>query len=113
MIARFDYHDRIIACAQWAETAPNDHAKLVWKEMERFWRQRATGSCPKPDALPNLPAAVVNAAAQARRRGFIVVVLASSGLVPLTGSGLGPVTGSRLVPVTGPRLETCFADLRK
>jgi len=67
MIGTFDYHERISECAQWAEKAVNDQAKLVWKEMERFWRQRATGSCPKPDALPDLPAPVVNAAAQASR----------------------------------------------
>jgi hypothetical protein len=67
MIARFDYQERIGECAQWAEKAANDQAKLVWKEMERFWRQRATGSSPKPDALPDLPAAVVDAAAQASR----------------------------------------------
>ncbi len=47
MIGTFDYQERIIECAQWAERAANDQAKLLWKEMERFWRQRATGSFPK------------------------------------------------------------------
>jgi hypothetical protein len=41
MIGPFDYQERISTCAQWAERASNDRAKEVWKEMERFWRQRA------------------------------------------------------------------------
>jgi hypothetical protein len=42
MIGTFDYHERISECAQWAEKAANDQAKGLWKEMERFWRRRAT-----------------------------------------------------------------------
>jgi hypothetical protein len=41
MIGPFDYRERIGECAQWAEKAANDQAKELWKEMERFWRQRA------------------------------------------------------------------------
>ena len=67
MIGTFDYHERISECAQWAEKAANDQAKLAWKEMERFWRQRATASCPKPDTLPDLPARSVSGTAQPRR----------------------------------------------
>jgi len=55
MIGTFDYQERISECAQWAERAANDQAKLVWKEMERFWRQRAHGSTPKPKATLDLP----------------------------------------------------------
>ena len=44
MIGTFDYQERISECAQWAERAANDQAKVLWKEMERFWRQRAIGS---------------------------------------------------------------------
>ena len=41
MIGTFDYRERISECQQWAEKAANDQAKVLWKEMERFWRQRA------------------------------------------------------------------------
>lgn len=41
MIGTFDYQERIATCAQWAETAANDQAKGLWKDMEQFWRQRA------------------------------------------------------------------------
>jgi hypothetical protein len=44
MIGTFDYHERINECAQWAEKAANDQAKVLWKEMERFWRERAIAS---------------------------------------------------------------------
>ena len=54
MIGTFDYRERISECAQWAEKAANDQAKALWKEMERFWRQRATGSHVKPDTSPDL-----------------------------------------------------------
>ena len=40
MIGTFDYRERISACESWAEKAANDQAKLLWKEMGRFWRQR-------------------------------------------------------------------------
>ena len=42
MIGTFDYRERISECQQWAERAANDQAKELWKEMERFWRERAT-----------------------------------------------------------------------
>jgi len=41
MIGTFDYRERISECQQWAEKAANDQAKGLWKEMERFWRERA------------------------------------------------------------------------
>jgi hypothetical protein len=41
MIGTFDYRERISECQQWAEKAANDQAKLLWKEMERFWRERS------------------------------------------------------------------------
>jgi hypothetical protein len=41
MIGTFDYRERISECKDWAEKAANDQAKVLWKEMERFWRQRA------------------------------------------------------------------------
>jgi hypothetical protein len=40
MIGTFDYRERISECEAWAEKAANDQAKVLWKEMERFWRQR-------------------------------------------------------------------------
>ena len=40
MIGTFDYRGRISDCQQWAEKAANDQAKVLWKEMERFWRER-------------------------------------------------------------------------
>ena len=52
MIGTFDYQERISECAHWSETAANDQAKMLWKEMEQFWRQRAIAhSCdltPRP-----------------------------------------------------------------
>jgi hypothetical protein len=53
MIGTFDYQERIGECAQCAEKAANDQAKLLWKDIERFWRQRAAGGGPKP--APELP----------------------------------------------------------
>ena len=50
MIGTFDYQERISACAQWAETAANDQAKVLWKEMEQFWRQRAIRTFMRSDA---------------------------------------------------------------
>jgi hypothetical protein len=54
MIGTFDYQERISECAQWAEKAANDQAKVLWKEMERFWRQRAVRSFLQPDASLDL-----------------------------------------------------------
>lgn len=51
MIGTFDYQERIRECAQWAETAANDRARVAWKEMERFWRQRAILSQLRSDPL--------------------------------------------------------------
>ena len=53
MIGPFDYQQRIRECQQWAEKAANDRAKGVWREMERFWCQRAILN--KTGALPDLP----------------------------------------------------------
>ena len=50
MIGTFDYQERISECAQWAETAANDQAKVLWKEMEQFWRQRAICTFMRSDA---------------------------------------------------------------
>jgi hypothetical protein len=41
MIGTFDYQERIRECAQWADKAANEQARGLWKEMERFWRDRA------------------------------------------------------------------------
>jgi hypothetical protein len=49
MIGPFDYQERISECARWAEKAANDRAREVWKEMERFWRQRAIWAYLQPD----------------------------------------------------------------
>jgi hypothetical protein len=54
MIGTFDYQERIRECAQWAEQAANDQAKVLWKEMERFWRQRAIGSFLRSDISSDL-----------------------------------------------------------
>ena len=54
MIGTFDYQERIRECAQWAERAANDQAKVLWKEMERFWRQRANGSFLRSDISSDL-----------------------------------------------------------
>jgi hypothetical protein len=55
MIGTFDYQERISECAQWAETAANDQAKVLWKEMERFWQQRAIRTFLRSDAASGLP----------------------------------------------------------
>lgn len=57
MIATFDYQERIRACAHWAEAATNERAKAVWKDMERFWRQRAA----RPTAVVDVVATHVAA----------------------------------------------------
>jgi hypothetical protein len=49
MIGTFDYQERMKECAEWAEKAANDQAKVLWKEMERFWRQRAIVALSRPD----------------------------------------------------------------
>jgi hypothetical protein len=54
MIGTFDYQERISECAQWAEKAANDQAKVLWKEMERFWRQRAICTLLRSDAASDL-----------------------------------------------------------
>jgi hypothetical protein len=54
MIGTFDYQERVRECAQWAEQAANDQAKVLWKEMERFWRQRAIGSFLRSDISSDL-----------------------------------------------------------
>jgi hypothetical protein len=55
MIGTFDYQERISECAQWADKAANDQAKMLWKEMERFWRQRAICTFLRSDAASDLP----------------------------------------------------------
>ena len=35
MVGTVDYQERMRICAQWAETAANDQARLLWKEMEQ------------------------------------------------------------------------------
>jgi hypothetical protein len=54
MIGTFDYQERIRECSQWAETAANDQARLLWKEMERFWRERAILSHLRSDTREGL-----------------------------------------------------------
>jgi hypothetical protein len=56
MIGTFDYQERIRECAQWADRAANDQAKALWKEMERFWRQRAVLSELRPEPPPEFVA---------------------------------------------------------
>ena len=36
-----DYQQRMLECARQAETAPNLQARVLWKWMEQFWRERA------------------------------------------------------------------------
>jgi hypothetical protein len=60
MIGTFDYQERISECAQWAETAANDQAKVLWKEMEQFWRQRATCTVMRSSAGSDLSATDVS-----------------------------------------------------
>ncbi|HZO46018.1 MAG TPA: hypothetical protein VFB68_09010 [Xanthobacteraceae bacterium] len=55
MIGIFDYRERISECAQWAETAANDQAKVLWKEMEQFWRQREICIALRSDAASGFP----------------------------------------------------------
>jgi hypothetical protein len=55
MIGTFDYRERISECQAWAEKAANDQAKVLWKEMERFWRQRAICTFLRSDAASDLP----------------------------------------------------------
>jgi hypothetical protein len=54
MIGTFDYQERIRECSQWAETAANDQARALWKEMERFWRERAILSHLRSDPRESL-----------------------------------------------------------
>jgi hypothetical protein len=55
MIGTFDYRERIGECAQWAEKAANDQAKVLWKEMERFWRDRAIVAYLRSETASDLP----------------------------------------------------------
>jgi hypothetical protein len=41
-----DYQQRIKECRRQSETAPNVQARVIWKRMEEFWRQRSIS--PKP-----------------------------------------------------------------
>jgi hypothetical protein len=41
MSSRLDYQKRAVGCAARAATAGNDHARDVWREMEKYWRKRA------------------------------------------------------------------------
>lgn len=54
MMGTFDYQKRMRDCAQWAETAANDQAKLLWKQMERFWRERAISAASRSDQPSDL-----------------------------------------------------------
>ena len=54
MIGTFDYRERISECEAWAEKAANDQAKLLWKEMERFWRQREIVTHLRLESSPDL-----------------------------------------------------------
>jgi hypothetical protein len=53
MIGTFDYRERISECHEWAERAANDQAKALWKEMERFWRQRAIVTYLRSEGSPD------------------------------------------------------------
>ena len=54
MIGTFDYRERISECQAWADKAANDQAKVLWKEMERFWRQREIVMFLRTDTSPGL-----------------------------------------------------------
>jgi hypothetical protein len=54
MIGTFDYRERISECHAWAEKAANDQAKALWKEMERFWRQREIVTYLRSENSPDL-----------------------------------------------------------
>jgi hypothetical protein len=41
-VRTINYQQRILECARNSETAPNLEARIVWKRMEEFWRQRVT-----------------------------------------------------------------------
>jgi hypothetical protein len=53
MIGTFDYRERISECQTWAERAANDQARALWKEMERFWRQREIVTCLRSETAPD------------------------------------------------------------
>jgi len=53
MIGTFDYRERISECQKWAERAANDQARALWKEMERFWRQREIVTCLRSETAPD------------------------------------------------------------
>ena len=55
MIGIFDYRERISECQHWAENAANDQAKELWKQMERFWRERAIVADLKSGMSSDLP----------------------------------------------------------
>jgi hypothetical protein len=46
---RFDYQARIQECARQSKTAPNSDARVQWKRMEAFWRERAKRLGPSTD----------------------------------------------------------------
>ena len=60
MIGTFDYQERMTECAQWAERAANEQARVLWKEMERFWRERAILSQLRPEPPSDLIAEAVD-----------------------------------------------------
>lgn len=55
MIGTFDYRERISECHRWAEKAANDQARELWKEMERFWRERAIVTRVRSEMAPDSP----------------------------------------------------------
>jgi len=65
MMRTIDYQERIVECRRQSETAPNAQARIIWKRMEEFWRQRSSVTRPsqQPDAtrvlskVPSLPRA--------------------------------------------------------
>ena len=41
MSTKLAYQKRAVDCAARASSATSDHARDIWREMERYWRRRA------------------------------------------------------------------------
>jgi hypothetical protein len=60
-----DYQQRMLECARQAETAPNLQARVLWKWMEQFWRERAD-RLPVALASPEIEFGAARSAGKAR-----------------------------------------------
>ena len=55
MSSKLTFKKRAVDCAARAATVGNDHARGVWREMEKYWRMRAEEQDDTP-LVPEPPA---------------------------------------------------------